>query len=196
MTTNNDVPDLPVIPFASPGDWESWLEKNHSVSKGIWLRFYKKGTGITSVYYADALDIALCYGWIDGKLKKYDEQSYIQRFTPRRPKSLWSKRNIEHVSRLTKEGRMKPAGLREAEAAKADGRWEVAYDPQSSMVLPDDFLNELAKKNKALIFYNSLNKANQYAIAWRIQTAKRPETKEKRKNEILEMLAREEKFHM
>jgi len=199
MTAPNNSPanpDLEVIPFRTPVEWEQWLGHNHVVSKGIWLRFYKKGTGISSVYYAEALDVALCYGWIDGQLKKYDEQSYIQRFTPRRPRSLWSKRNIEHIARLTYEGRMKPAGLKEAEAAKADGRWEVAYDSQAAMSLPDDFHKELRKDKKALAFYESLNKANQYAIAWRLQTAKRPETREKRKLEILEMLAREEKFHM
>ena len=193
---NPDKPDLEIIFFGSPVEWEQWLGHNHATSKGIWLRFYKKGSGIASVYYAEALDVALCYGWIDGQLKKYDELSYIQRFTPRRPQSIWSKRNIEHIARLTNEGRMKPAGLKEAESAKADGRWEVAYDSQGAMSLPDDFRKELTKNEKALAFYKSLNKANQYAIAWRLQTAKRPETREKRKQEILQMLAREEKFHM
>jgi uncharacterized protein YdeI (YjbR/CyaY-like superfamily) len=193
---NSDNPDLPVIPFSSPLEWEQWLKQNHSVSKGIWLQMYKKGSGIASVYYAEALDVALCYGWIDGQLKSVDELAYMQRFTPRRPKSIWSKRNIEHITRLTKEERMKPAGLKEAEAAKNDGRWELAYDPQTSMSVPDDFLSELSKDKKALIFYESLNKANKYAIAWRIQTAKRPETREKRMKEILEMLASGEKFHM
>ncbi len=196
MTTKNNKPDLPLIPFASPGDWESWLEKNHSVSKGIWLQMYKKATGIASVNYAQALDAALCYGWIDGQLKSIDELSYMQRFTPRRPRSIWSKRNIEHIARLTIEGRMKPAGLKEAEAAKADGRWEQAYDSPANMSLPDDFLAELKKSKNAFAFYESLNKANQYAIAWRLQTAKRAETKEKRMKEILEMLKREEKFHV
>jgi uncharacterized protein YdeI (YjbR/CyaY-like superfamily) len=193
---NTNKLDLEIISFGSPAEWEHWLGHNHATSKGIWLRFYKKGSGISSVYYAEALDVALCYGWIDGQLKKYDELSYIQRFTPRRPRSLWSKRNIEHIARLTNEGRMKPAGLQQAEAAKVDGRWEVAYDSQGQMAIPDDFLNELTKNKKALAFYETLNKANQYAIAWRLQTAKRPETREKRKQEILEMLAREEKFHM
>jgi uncharacterized protein YdeI (YjbR/CyaY-like superfamily) len=199
MTDQNNNPaksNLEIISFGSPAEWEHWLGQNHAASKGIWLRFYKKGSGIASVYYSEALDVALCYGWIDGQLKKYDELSYIQRFTPRRPRSLWSKRNIDHIARLTNEGRMKPAGLIEAEAAKADGRWQAAYDSQGAMSLPDDFVKELKKNNKALAFYESLNKANQYAIAWRIQTAKRPETREKRKQEILEMLVREEKFHM
>lgn len=189
-------PDLQIIPFSSPSEWELWLEQNHAVSTGIWLQIFKKDSGIASVNYAQALDVALCYGWIDGQLKSIDDLSYMQRFTPRRPKSIWSKRNIEHIARLIKEGRMKPAGLKEAEAAKADGRWEVAYDGQASMSLPADFLEQLSKNKKALAFYESLNKASKYAVAWRIQTAKRAETRKKRMKEILEMLSREEKFHM
>jgi uncharacterized protein YdeI (YjbR/CyaY-like superfamily) len=192
----SDKPDLPIIPFASQQIWEQWLELNHAISKGIWLQMFKKSSGIASVNYAEALDVALCYGWIDGQLKSIDELSYMQRFTPRRPRSIWSKRNIEHIARLTNEGRMKPAGIREAEAAKADGRWEVAYDGQGTMSLPSDFQEVLLKNEKAFAFYESLNKDNKYAIAWRIQTAKRPETREKRMKEILEMLGREEKFHM
>lgn len=189
------ISEMQIIPFASPAIWEQWLDENHAVSKGIWLQFYKKGSGITSVTYAEALDVALCYGWIDAQLKSIDEISYKQHFTPRRPKSIWSKRNIEHIARLTADGRMKPAGIKEAETAKADGHWAVAYDSPANMVLPDDFMAELSKDEKVLAFYDSLKKANQYAICWRIQTAKRPETKEKRKKEILEMLGRGEKFH-
>lgn len=195
-TKKSGNPDLPVIPFSSLLEWEHWLEKNHAISKGIWLQMFKKDSGVASVKYSEALDVALCYGWIDGQLKSIDELSYMQRFTPRRPKSLWSKRNMEHIARLQKEGRMQPAGLKEAEAAKADGRWQAAYDGQGTMALPDDFLTELKKHKKAFDFYESLNKANKYAIAWRIQTAKMPETREKRMKEILAMLAREEKFHM
>ncbi len=187
--------DLPVIPFSSPAAWEQWLEVNHAVTDGIWLQFYKKGSGISSVTYAEALDVALCYGWIDAQLKSIDKLSYKQHFTPRRPKSIWSKRNIEHIARLTAEGRMKPSGLREAEAAKTDGRWVEAYDSPANMVLPDDFMAELSKDEKALAFYESLGRANKYAICWRLQTSKRPETREKRKKEILEMLGRGEKFH-
>ena len=200
MEANNKIqsnkPDLPVIPFVSAAIWEQWLEQNHIISKGIWLQFYKKGSGIASVTYAEALDVALCYGWIDAQLKSIDELCYKQRFTPRRPKSIWSKRNIEHIARLTAEARMKPAGLKQVEAAKADGRWEQAYDSPRSMTLSPDFVLELQKDKKALMFYESLSKTNKYAIAWRIQTAKRPETREKRVKEILEMLARQEKFHM
>jgi len=188
--------DLPIIPFASQLLWEHWLEQNHADSHGIWLRFYKKNSGIASVTYAEALDVALCYGWIDAQLKSIDDLCYKQHFTPRRPRSIWSKRNIEHIARLTKEGRMKPAGIKQVESAKADGRWDAAYDSQQNMALPDDFLTELTKDEAAFSYYKSLNKANQYAIAWRIQTAKRPETREKRMKEILEMLARGKKFHM
>jgi uncharacterized protein YdeI (YjbR/CyaY-like superfamily) len=188
--------DQPIIPFANAQVWEQWLEENHAVANGIWLQFYKKGSGIASVTYPEALDVALCYGWIDAQLKSIDELSYKQHFTPRRPKSIWSKRNIEHIARLTEEGRMKPAGIKQVEAAKADGRWQQAYDSPGNMVLPAEFLAALNKDKKALAFYESLGKTNKYAIGWRIQTAKRPETKEKRMKEILEMLERGEKFHM
>ncbi len=186
---------MEIIPFATPNEWEQWLELNHAVSKGIWLQMYKKSSGIASVVYAEALDVALCYGWIDGQAKSIDTLSYIQRFTPRRPRSIWSKRNIEHIARLMQQGRMKPAGLKEAEAARADGRWADAYDSPANMTLPDDFLADLANNTKASEFYASLSKGNQYAICWRLQTAKRPDTKEKRKKVILEMLTRGEKFH-
>lgn len=188
--------DQPIIPFASPAVWEQWLEENHAAVNGIWIQFYKKTSGIASVTYAEALDIALCYGWIDAQLKSIDKLSYKQHFTPRRSRSIWSKRNIEHIARLTNEGRMKPTGLKQVEAAKADGRWEQAYDSPGNMILPDDFVAELSKNKRASEFYESLNKTNKYAICWRIQTAKRPETREKRMREILEMLGREEKFHI
>jgi len=188
--------EQPVIPFASKEQWELWLEQNHTASPGIWLQFFKKGSGIASVTYAEALEVALCYGWIDAQLKSIDELSYKQHFTPRRARSIWSKRNIEHIARLIKDGRMKPAGLKQVEAAKADGRWEQAYDSPMNMILPDDFIAELSKNKSASEFYESLNKTNKYAICWRIQTAKRPETKEKRIKEILEMLVRKEKFHL
>lgn len=187
--------DLPILSFKSQKDWASWLAKNHTASNGIWLRFFKKDSGVPSVTYAEALDEALCYGWIDGRLDPYDEKSWLRRFTPRRPRSPWSKRNIEHVNRLTAAGRMKPAGLQEAEAAKKDGRWDKAYDPQGAMEMPADFLQALAKDKKAKAFFESLNRANHYAIAWRLQTAKRPETRARRMQAILAMLKKGEKFH-
>lgn len=187
--------ELPLIAFATPAAWEQWLDENHDSCNGIWLHFYKKGSGIASVTYAEALDVALCYGWIDGQIKSIDTLSYKQHFTPRRAKSIWSKRNVEHIARLTAEGHMKPAGMAQVESAKADGRWGVAYDSPANMSLPDDFVAALNADTKALAFYESLSQTNKYAICWRLQTAKRPETKEKRKQEILEMLGKAEKFH-
>jgi uncharacterized protein YdeI (YjbR/CyaY-like superfamily) len=185
----------PVLTFSSMQQWNEWLEQNHNNSDGVWLQVYKKHTGIATVTHAQALEEALCFGWIDGQAKKYDELSYLQKFTPRRPKSIWSKRNVELVARLEKEGRMKPAGREQIEAAKADGRWDRAYDSPGNMTMPEDFLKELAKNKKAHAFFKTLNKTNTYAIGWRLQTAKKPETRERRMKQILEMLAREEKFH-
>jgi uncharacterized protein YdeI (YjbR/CyaY-like superfamily) len=195
MATVNNKNDFQVISFELPGDWQAWLDQKHTASKGVWLRFYKKASGITSITYNEALEEALCYGWIDGQLKKYDDISYLQKFTPRHPKSIWSKRNTDLVIRLEKEGRMKLQGLKEAEAARAGGRWEKAYDSPGMMQIPDDFMEELSKNKKAVAFFNTLNKANLYAIAWRLQTAKKPETREKRMQSIIKMLANEEKFH-
>ena len=185
-----------VLEFASGEVWELWLEENHSVSDGIWLRFFRKHSGIASVSYAEALDAALCYGWIDGQLKKHDEDSWLQRFTPRRPRSVWSKRNREHIERLTKAERMRAAGLKQVEAAKADGRWESAYDSPKNMKVPEDFLTELRKNKKAHAFFGTLSKANVYAIAWRLQTAKKPETRQRRMAVILEKLKKREKLHL
>ncbi len=187
--------EAPVLSFTSPQKWEAWLAKNHAKLEGIWLRFFKKGSGVKTVVYAEALDSALCYGWIDSQLKRFDEISYLQKFTPRRSKSVWSKINIGHVERLINTGRMKPAGLQKIEEAKKDGRWEKAYDSQGKMEIPEDFLKRLAKNKKAKAFFETLNKTNTYAIGWRLQTAKRPETREKRMKEILARLAMGKKFH-
>ncbi len=191
----NTLNNIPIVSMKRGQDWAAWLKKNHAASPGIWMRFYKKDAGAVSITHAEALDEALCYGWIDGQLQKYDEQSWLQKFTPRRAKSIWSKKNAERALQLIKLGRMKPAGLNEIEKAKADGRWERAYDSPAKMTFPDDFLKELSKDKKALNFFESLNKANKYAIAWRLQTAKKPETKEKRMRQILEMLSQGKKFH-
>jgi uncharacterized protein YdeI (YjbR/CyaY-like superfamily) len=191
MPTDN----LPIISFETPAEWAQWLAANHAESSGVWLRMFKKGTGISSINYAEALDEALCYGWIDGQKNKYDERSWLQRFTPRRAKSIWSKINTGHVERLVKAGKMQAAGMKEIEAAKRDGRWQKAYDSHKNMTLPEDFLNELEKDPPAKTFFETLNKTNLYAIAFRLQTAKKPETREKRMKQILEMLAKGEKFH-
>jgi uncharacterized protein YdeI (YjbR/CyaY-like superfamily) len=185
----------PIESFKTAKDFEVWLKKNHKTAEGMWVRFYKKDSGVDSITYPQAVEVALCYGWIDAVMNKYDEQSYIQRFTPRRSKSIWSKINIDKVTRLIEEGRMKPAGLKEIEAAKADGRWQAAYDSPSNTIMPEDFLLKLSKNAKAKKFFDTLNKSNTYAIAWRLQTAKKPETREKRMNIILEMLSKGEKFH-
>ncbi len=187
--------DLEVISFSTQAEWRKWLHKNHSKCPGIWLRFYKKASETVSIVYAEALDEALCYGWIDGQADSFDEHSYIQRFTPRRPQSMWSKRNIEYIARLEASGKLHEAGKKAAETAKADGRWERAYDSPRNITVPEDFLLALSKNKKALAFFESLNKTNRYAMLWRLQTAKKPETRERRMKIILEMLKKGEKFH-
>ena len=187
--------DLPVLSFSTQNEFESWQEQNHTDMNGIWVRFYKKNSGIKTIVYDEALDVALCYGWIDGQVKKFDEISYLQKFTPRRPKSMWSKRNSEHVERLEKSGKMKPSGILEVERAKADRRWEKAYDSPGKMVVPNDFIQELSKNEKAFQFFESLNKTNKYTIGWKLQTAKNKELRQKRIKEILAMMEKEQKFH-
>lgn len=187
--------ELPIKSFISEAAFETWLEKNHARSPGLWVRFFKKGAPRKSLTHRDALDAALCYGWIDGQLKKFDDMSYLHKFTPRGARSVWLKVNREHVERLTKEGRMQPAGLAAVAAAKKDGRWGKAYDSPSTMEVPADFLKALAKNEKARLFFDTLNRANRYAIAWRLQTAKKPETRQKRMDAIVAMLSRNEKFH-
>lgn len=188
-------PDLPVLTFPSSKEFRSWLTAHHKEPAGIWLRIFKIKSGIPSITYAGAVDVALCYGWIDGQKKPFDTESWLQKFTPRRSKSIWSKRNREHVERLEKSGLMEAAGMEEVNAAKSDGRWEKAYDSSSNMVVPADFLKELAKNKKAEAFFKTLNKTNVFSIVWRLQTAKKPETRSKRMKAILEMLKKGEKFH-
>ncbi len=195
MSTVENKKEVPTKSFASASEWEQWLAANHAKSDGIWLHIFNKESCEKTVTYAESLEEALCYGWIDGQKKKFDSNSWIQKFTPRRAGSIWSKRNIEHIERLTNEKRMKAAGLKAFEDAKNDGRIAAAYDSPSNSTTPDDFLNLLEKNNMAKVFFDSLNKANKYAITWRLQTAKKPETREKRMNSILEMLAKSEKFH-
>jgi len=187
--------DFEIIAFPTAKAWRQWLAKNHAGSDGVWLRFFKKDSGAASVTHAEALDAALCHGWIDGQVKKHDEKSWLHKFTPRRPRSIWSKRNRERVEQLTEAGKMKPAGLKQADAAKADGRWDRAYDSPSQMTVPEDFMKMLSRNKKAKTFFESLNKANTYAIAWRLQTTIKPETREKRMTAILAMLADGKKFH-
>ncbi len=183
------------LSFGSAAGWQKWLAKHHGNSDGIWLRFFKKDSGVATVTHAEALDEALCYGWIDGQLQKLDAKSWLQKFTPRRLNSIWSKKNIEHTIRLCNAKKMKPAGLKQIEAAKADGRWAKAYDSPKAMQVPEDFLRELGKNKKAQKFFQTLNRANLYAIGWRLQTVKKPETREKRMKALLQMLTRGEKLH-
>lgn len=185
-TANN----LPIISFASVKEWEAWIAKNHVGSAGIWLKLAKKDSGIVSFTYGEALKVSLCYGWIDGQESKFDDKHWLVKFTPRGPKSTWSKRNRDLVAQLTADGRMRPAGLEKIDAAKKDGRWEQAYDSPKNMSVPEDFLIELARNKIAMAFFKTLNKANTYAIAWRLQTARKPETREKRMKKILEMMGK------
>jgi uncharacterized protein YdeI (YjbR/CyaY-like superfamily) len=181
--------------FRSPEELRAWLAKEHTRASGLALRIYKKDSGVASVRYAEALDQALCFGWIDAQKLPYDEKSWVQKFVPRRPKSRWSKINVAHVERLTRAGQMTPAGLEEVAAAKADGRWAAAYDSPANATVPPEFIEELARNRKAKQFFSTLNRANLYAITYRLQTAKRPETRIRRMKQIIEMLARGEKFH-
>lgn len=186
---------MQILHFKTSVDFRHWLEKNHVSSDGLWLRISKKNAGEKSLTYAEALDEALCYGWIDGQKKPFDEQSWLQKFTPRRSRSGWSKLNTRHVERLTKAGAMTPAGLEAVRAAKADGRWEAAYASPRNAGPPEDFLKELSKNKKAKTFFETLNKANVYSIVYRLQTAKNPETREKRMKVILAMMEQGKAFH-
>lgn len=186
---------LKIVSFKSSADCRKWFIKNHSLSQGVWIRMFKKASEKESITYAEALDQALCYGWIDGIKQKFDEQSWIQRFTPRRSKSNWSKINTLRAERLIKSKKMASVGLKAIEEAKGDGRWKSAYDSPSKATVPKDFLDELGKNKKALQFFNSLNKANLFAIAYRLQTAKKPETRARRMKLILDMMKKGIKFH-
>ncbi len=185
--------DLPIIPFASRDAWKAWFEEHHATSGGLWLKIAKKGSGIETLSYAEALDVALCYGWIDGQKASFDERYWLQRFTPRRPRSKWSKVNRQKATELIERGEMKPAGLREVERAKADGRWDSAYDAQSTATVPDDLRRELEKNDKAQEFFSKLDSRNRYAILYQIQDAKRPETRARRIAKYVAMLAEQKK---
>ena len=186
-------PDLPIVPFSSRGAWEAWLEGRHTTSEGLWLKIAKKRSGIETVSYDEAIEVALCYGWIDGQVRRFDEDYYMQRFTPRRPRSRWSKVNRKKATELIKRGKMKAAGLREVERAKADGRWDAAYDAPSTATVPDDLRRELEKNEKAREFFSELDGRNRYAILYQIQDAKKPETRARRIAKYAAMLAEQKK---
>jgi uncharacterized protein YdeI (YjbR/CyaY-like superfamily) len=187
--------DLPILSFPSEKKFEVWMKKSYATSTGIFLRLYKKASGVSSIVYAEALDVALCYGWIDGLKLSHDNISFLQKFSPRRAKSVWSKRNVEHVSRLEKEDRIQESGRKQIEAAKADGRWQNAYDTPANTKVPTEFLKRLEKNKKAKAFFDTLNKTNTFMIAVQVTSAKKPETKERRIVKILEMLASGKKFY-
>lgn len=181
--------------FGTYKAWGVWLSKNCSKSAGVWLKLAKKGSRIQTVSYQEAIEVAICYGWIDGHKRPCDESWWLQKFTPRGPKSIWSKINREKANELIESGRMKPAGLKAIESAKANGRWESAYDSQRTASVPEDLQAALDNSPKARAFYATLNSANRYAILFRVQTARKQETREKRIREFIAMLERHERLH-
>jgi uncharacterized protein YdeI (YjbR/CyaY-like superfamily) len=178
-----------VIAFPSRAAWEEWLEENHATADGVWVKMAKKGSGIPTVTHPEALEVALCYGWIDGQRNRFDERWFIQRFTPRRPRSKWSKINRAKAEQLVRDGRMRPAGLREIERARADGRWDAAYDPPSAATVPDDLRRALDEEPDAAAFFATLDRRNRLAVIYQVQDAKRPETRARRIEKFVTMLA-------
>jgi uncharacterized protein YdeI (YjbR/CyaY-like superfamily) len=192
----NTVNEHPVKSFVSPVQWREWLAVNYAISGNcIWLRIYRKDSGEPTITYDEALDEALCFGWIDGQKKACDEKSWLQKFTPRRPGSIWSKRNKTKVGKLIGEKRMQPSGLKAIDEAKKAGRWDNAYDSPGQMEIPADFLAKLKEDNQAYEFFKTLNKTNTYAIAWRLETAKKPETRKRRMQILLGMMKNRQRLH-
>jgi uncharacterized protein YdeI (YjbR/CyaY-like superfamily) len=187
--------DLPILLFVSKGELEAWLEENHADAEGLWLKIAKKGSGVESVNYAEALELALCFGWIDSQKRGLDEFFFLQRFTPRRPRGKWSQINRAKAEELIAAEAMRPAGLAEVAAAKADGRWDAAYAGQRAATVPEDLRHELDRNKAAAEFFATLDSANRYAILYRLQEAKKPETREKRLRRFIAMLERGEKIH-
>jgi uncharacterized protein YdeI (YjbR/CyaY-like superfamily) len=191
-----NTPDAaPVRLFKSKQEWAAWLEKNHRNSTGLWLRLAKKDSRLRSVSYKEALEVALCYGWIDGQKRPENEHTWLQRFLARSSKSIWSKINREKALALIANGEMKAAGLEAIESAKKNGRWDAAYDSPSGATVPADFQAALDANPRALAFFKTLDRANRYAVLWRIQTAKRADTRARKIRQFIEMLEREEKIH-
>ena len=190
-------PEPSILDVATAEEWERWLDANHAATdEGVWLVLRnKQAAAADSLTYVEAVEAALCFGWIDGQARKHGEGTRAQRFTPRRKRSVWSKVNVERAERLIAEGRMRPAGVAEIERAQADGRWARAYDPPSTAEIPADFLAELDKHPKAKAFFATLNKRNTFPIVHRLQTAAKPETRAKRLAAIIEMFERGERFY-
>ena len=187
--------DLPVLAFESSAAWEGWLREHHEGSPGVWLKIAKKDSGVPSVSYGEALEAALCHGWIDGQKASFDETFWLQKFTPRRRRSGWSKVNREKAAALIQAGRMQPAGLRQVELAREDGRWDAAYDAPSTSRVPEDLQRELDRRPKAAAFFATLNSQNRYAVLHRIQTARRAETRARRIEQFIEMLEEGRKLY-
>ncbi len=187
--------NLEVLSFDTQQDWEAWLKEHHADTRGIWLKIAKKEARAPSVSYAEALEGALCYGWIDGQKAAFDDKYWLQKFTQRGAKSIWSKVNCGKAEALIAEGRMQPAGLRQVEQAKSDGRWERAYESQSKITIPADFQSELDKNPKAKDFFSTLDNANRYAFLFRIHAAKKPETRSAKIQKFVEMLNKQQKLH-
>jgi len=187
--------DLPIMAFESAGAWETWLAGNHSRSPGIWLKLAKGGSAAPSVSYAEALQVALCYGWIDGQKERLDASWWLQKFTRRGPKSIWSRINREKADALAPSGRMQPAGLAAIASAKSDGRWGRAHDSQKAAAVPPDLKAELDKDSRARTFFSTLSSVNRYAILFRLHNAKKPETRARRLRLFMDMLRRGETIH-
>ncbi|KXH33360.1 hypothetical protein CSIM01_03274 [Colletotrichum simmondsii] len=185
----NASESIPTLLFEDHSQWESYLENSYQNTLGVWLKISKKNAERPTVTYDQALDVALCFGWIDGQRKAFDEQHFIQRFTPRRKNSLWSNRNVDKVGALTQAERMRPAGQAEVNAAKADGRWDRAYSSASTMEVPLDFAEALRRNEEATKFFDALNKTQRYAFLWRIETTKRPETRKRKIDQFVDLLA-------
>jgi uncharacterized protein YdeI (YjbR/CyaY-like superfamily) len=186
---------LPVMLFETQADFEAWLDEHHASSSGAWLRLAKKASGLRSLSYVEAVEAGLCFGWIDGQKKGYDERSWLQRFTPRGPQSIWSKVNRAKAEALIAAGRVRPAGLAAVERARQTGRWDAAYDPASTATVPEDLQAALDASERADAFFKTLSGANRYALLFRIQTAKKPETRARRIQEFIDMLERGEKLY-
>jgi uncharacterized protein YdeI (YjbR/CyaY-like superfamily) len=187
--------DLPIVAFKSQQAWDDWLASQRADSKGLWLKLAKKSSGIVSVSKPEAIDTALCHGWIDGQIDSLDDKYWLVRFTPRRPASKWSERNRTRALQLVELGRMRPAGMKEIERARKDGRWEAAYAPQSTAQVPDDLRAALANNKKAGKFFETLNRINRYAILYRVHNARKPETRIARIEKFVAMLAAGETIH-
>ena len=194
-TAGSVKPEDPTRAFKDAQAWESWLARNHTAADGIWMRMAKKASGIKSITYPEAVEVALCYGWIDGLKRPETPTTWLQRFTPRRRRSIWSEINRNKALGLIAGGRMKPAGLEEVERAKRDGRWDAAYASPKSATMPLDFEKELNRHPKAKAFFKTLSRTNSYAIMWRIQTAKKPETRARRIATYIEMLEKGDTIH-